>query len=74
MENFIKWIGLAVEKTILKHVGRLGFTIIAFDYKKPGVGWYHSNANIDVTVNALRSVANYLEKHRDFDAIHPTIH
>ena len=54
----------------------LGFVLIVFEFYKPGISNYISNAKREDMIKALRESANMLERKQDFPSrfdIKPTI-
>ncbi len=69
-ENIISAIAGAIDEFLKETDGPKGFAIILFDFYKPGVSNYLSNAKREDIIKALRETADRIEKN---ETIPPTI-
>lgn len=60
MKNFGEYIGKRLPKDI-------GFCVLVFPFKQPGVSNYISNAQSEDMIKALREAADKLEKNQVFE-------
>lgn len=61
-EEKMREAGRAIESIMPKG---LGFALVVFDFKNPGIGNYISNAQRPDMVKSLRETANRLENNED---------
>lgn len=66
IQDFLGGIAVGTDGIIKEYFGReLGFAILLFEFNKPGIGNYVSNAERKTMIEALRETANRLEKKED---------
>jgi len=68
-EEFMKILGLSIEEVINQTVGEMGFALLVFDFGRPGVSNYISNAERGDMVTALRECADRLEGGMDIPPV-----
>jgi hypothetical protein len=73
IETVLRYIATAVEGVIKHEFGEMGFAIILFDFYKPGIGNYISNARRHEMIKALRESADRLENNEDIPAVKTNI-
>lgn len=65
IEQALKDLASAIQYTIEYGFGKMGFALIVFEFGKPGISNYISNAERKDMIKALREMADKLEKHQD---------
>lgn len=71
VERFMSGLASAMNETLEETFGqKCGFALLLFDFYKPGIGNYVSNADRTTMVKALRETADRIENRED---IPPTI-
>jgi hypothetical protein len=73
VEETLSEIANSVEGAINEIFGKMGFALLIFDLKKPGIGNYVSNAERADMITALRETANRLENNESIPKAHTTI-
>jgi hypothetical protein len=68
-ERLLTTMAKAIDKTLCKELGRVGFVLLVFDFNQPGVANYVSNANRADMIKALRETADRLENKEDIPKI-----
>jgi len=72
-ERVMKELGAGINEVTEAMFGKKGFALIVFDFNKPGISNYVSNAKREDMVVALRETADRIEKNQDIPKAHPTI-
>lgn len=69
LEKAMQAIAGAVEDTFNETVGQMGYALIVFDLRRPGIGNYISNAHRGDMIKALRDTADRLEQNQDIPPV-----
>ena len=64
-EAFMSSLAEALDQLLTDHFGRLGFALFVFEFNRPGVGNYVSNAERKDMISMLRETADRLENKED---------
>ena len=73
MDDIMKHLAHAIDGVMKDNFGEKGFCLLVFDFHKPGIANYISNARREDMIKSLRETADRLEKHQDIPPTHPTI-
>ncbi|MBC2712656.1 MAG: hypothetical protein HGJ94_17215 [Desulfosarcina sp.] len=73
IEDFLKKLAGGVDEVVEEQLGKMGFAIILFEFHRPGISTYISNAKRADMISALRETADRLERNQDIPPAHPTI-
>lgn len=73
IENDLKLIAAGVNDEIKERFGKMGFALIVFDFGRPGISNYISNAQRSDMIAALRETADRLEQRQDIPPAHQTV-
>lgn len=73
IEEALRHIAGAIEYTINHEFGKMGFALLVFDFHKPGISNYISNAKRSDMITTLRETADRLEKNQDIPPAHQTV-
>ena len=73
IEECLKHIAGAIEHTIEHEFGRMGFALLVFEFNKPGISNYVSNARREDMIKSLRETADRLENRQDIPPGHTSI-
>lgn len=73
IEEALGHIASAIEETINYEFGKMGFALLVFDFGKPGISNYISNAQRSDMIAALRETADRLESKQDIPPAHSTV-
>jgi len=74
IEEIMQGLAAGTQDVINEHIGGgMGFAIIVFEFHKPGISNYISNAKRADMIKALRETADRLEKQQDIPPAHTTI-
>jgi len=72
-EELLRRLATIIDGTLEGHLGKMGFALVVFEFDKPGLGNYISNAQRADMITALRELADRLESRSDIPAT-PTDH
>jgi len=72
-ELVMKELGAEINEALEATFGKKGFALIVFDFNKPGISNYVSNAKREDMIAALRETADRIEKNQDIPKAHPTV-
>jgi len=73
IEEVIQGLASATQEVIKDLLGEMGFAILVFEFNRPGISHYVSNAERADMIDALRETADRLEKKQDIPPAHTTI-
>lgn len=78
MENALKRIARKIQYALIENFGvecarKIGFALLVFEFNKPGIGNYVSNASRESIIKTLRETATRLEKEQDIPPGYKTI-
>lgn len=73
MDKFMRELASMINANITDRYGEKGFTLLVFEFNKPGLSNYISNADRQSMIVALRETADRLEKNQDIPPVHPTM-
>lgn len=67
-ESFLKELAQFIDRVLTENFGRekVGFCLLTFNFNKPGVANYTSNATRESMIASLRETACRLENNEDF--------
>lgn len=65
MEVLLRSLAEPIKTALYHQFGQVGFALLVFEFHKPGIGNYISNAKRADMVKALRETADRLEKKQD---------
>ena len=73
-EALLREIATDIDKKLGNEIERIhGFILLTFEFNKPGISNYISNADRESMVEALREAASRIEKNQDMPPVHSTI-
>jgi len=73
IEVGLRDVGEVVGHAVNLVFGKMGFALLVFEFGKPGIGNYISNAQRSDMIQALRETADRLEKNQDIPPAGATI-
>ena len=73
IEALLKGIAVAIDGVLQKELGPMGFAVMIFEFHRPGISNYISNAEREDMIKALRELADRLEKKQDIPPGYGTI-
>jgi len=65
IEEGMKHLAAGINDVLTEQFGRKGFALIVFEFSKPGISNYISNAKRGDMITALRETADRLERNQD---------
>jgi hypothetical protein len=68
-EEFMRNLGSGLQGIIDEYIPGMGFALLIFEFNKPGLSNYISNAQRENVIGALKEAAERLEKNQDIPAV-----
>jgi hypothetical protein len=65
IEALLKDLAGDINRKIENKLGQMGFALLVFEFGKPGIGNYISNAQRETMIETLRETADRLENRQD---------
>ena len=73
IEELMGALGSSIDDTLKERIGHMGFALLVFEFEKPGISNYISNAQRKDMIKALKETVKRLESKEDVPPAHTTI-